>query len=270
MFIDTDDTVYLARYQKGDILRWVQDATTNISNADRIVSGRLAGFTTAAVSLENEIYFESASAAGQIEKRSVSGSTNMFVAQFGVSCYGLFIDMNNTLYCSAAHMRLVRSVSLTRNDSAVVTRAGSGAVGLGTDQLNRLWGIFVDVNFDLYVADANNNRIQRFLANDLNGTTVAGNGFPNGLHFAMPTDVIVDGDGRLYIADNNNHRVVRVSSVDYQCLVGCSRVAASAPDQLHKAYSLRFDSHGNLYIADESNLRVQKLALTSNCEGKSP
>ena len=269
MFIDTDDTIYLTRVRYGDILRWVHGTTTNISNPDQIVSGPIATYSTPFVSLEKDVHFEVASPSGRIEKRSVNGSTNVFVAQFNGPCTGFFIDVNNTLYCSIGSQNLVRSVSLNRNGSTVIIRAGIGSGGLGANELNHPWGIFVDLNFDLYVADGLNHRIQRFMANEFNGTTVAGKGIPKGLHIAMPTDVILDGNNHLYIADNNNHRVVRVSSSDFQCLIGCSGVSGSAADQLWKSFSVRLDTYGSLHISDEYNGRVQKLTLTSNCEGRS-
>lgn len=265
VFIDTNNTVYFTRYQQGDILRWMNGRTTG--NHDQISTGPLYSYSTPFVSLEKEIYFEVASPAGRIEKRSMNGTTNMFVTLFGGSCLGLFIDVNNALYCSVWYRHLVSSVSLNRNGSTVVTRAGDGTNGSTMNQLHLPWGIFVDLNFDLYVADAGNNRIQRFAANQLNGTTVAGRGIPNGLNLSLPTDVILDNDSRLYIADNDHYRIVRVTSTGYQCLVGCSGGPGSTLDQLRKAYSLRFDSYGNLYVADEFNSRIQKFLLLSNCEG---
>ena len=46
--------------------------------------------------------------------------------------------------------------------ATVVTRAGVGGFGSSANQLIYPWGIFVDTNFDLYVADRLNNRIQVF------------------------------------------------------------------------------------------------------------
>ena len=96
---------------------------------------------------------------------------------------------------------------------------------------------------------------------------MAGRGTPNGLYLTFPTDVILDHDNYLYIAVNQNHRIVRVSSNDYQCLIGCSGGSGSASNQLHYAFSLRFDSYGNLYVAAEYNNRIQRLLLINNCAG---
>ena len=136
--------------------------------------------------------------------------------------------------------------------------------GNGSNQLDQPWGIFVDTNFDLYVADAINHRIQRFSRGEANGTTVAGQGIPNGLLLRFPTDVILDGNNQIYIADNQHNRIVRVRSTDYECLVGCSGSPGPRADQLASPYSLRFDSDGNLFVADEWNHRIQKFFLESN------
>ena len=215
------------------------------------------------------MYFEVSSQAGRIQRRRVNGSTNVFVTQFSGPCYGLFIDVANTLYCSLKDNHLVSSVSLNTNSSTITTRAGTGFNGSTMRQLNAPWGIFVDINLDLYVADAGNNRIQRFTANNFTATTVAGRGFPNGLNLSHPTNIVLDGSNHLYVADHRQHRVVRVTSLGYQCLAGCSGVAGSASNQFSFVFSLRFDSYGNLYVADEQNFRIQKLTLTYNCEGRS-
>ena len=265
IYIDTDDTVYFARDQHGDILRWTRG--TNISSPDRIITGSLFKYTIPFVSLDKDVYFELKTSPGQIRRTAANVTTSVSVAQFGAPCYGLFIDMNSTLYCSMASIDLISSVSLSRNGSVAITRAGNGTSGSAANQLYIPWGIFVDFNLDLYVADGRNNRIQRFAANQLNGTTVAGQGVPNSLHLAFPTDVILDNNSYLYIADNQNDRIVRVSSTGYHCLIGCSGGPGSASNQLSRAYSLRFDSYGNLYVADEFNSRIQKFLLSSNCEG---
>jgi sugar lactone lactonase YvrE len=150
----------------------------------------------------------------------------------------------------------------------VITEAGTGSWESQSNELSKPWGIFVDIDFNLYVADTGNNRIQRFQQGQLNGTTVAGNRIPNNLTLNHPTDVIVDADGFLYIADNDNHRIIRAGPNEFQCIAGCTGKNGSASNELKKAYALRFDSDGNLYVADEFNDRIQKFSLATNSCGK--
>ena len=183
-------------------------------------------------------------------------------------CHGFFVDIRDTLYCSLPREHRVVTVSLSINNGSVMTIAGTGLQGSGSHELNQPWGIYVDNNFNLYVADEVNNRIQLFRRGELNGTTVAGNNIPNGLTLNNPTDVILDGNGFLYIADNKNNRIIRVGDGDFQCIAGCTNTSGSASNQLHYAYSLRFDSIGNLYVADEVNHRIQKFSIGTDSCGK--
>ena len=61
---------------------------------------------------------------------------------------------------------------------------------------------FVDISFDLYVADSVNNRIQRFSSGQMNATTVAGNGTSGTIFLKTPMDILLDGDGYLFIVDS--------------------------------------------------------------------
>ncbi|UJR18466.1 hypothetical protein I4U23_005372, partial [Adineta vaga] len=56
------------------------------------------------------------------------------------------------------------------------TVAGNGTPGSAPNQLQEPYGIFVDDNIDLYVADYLNNRIQKFEVGNPAGITKAGNG----------------------------------------------------------------------------------------------
>ncbi|CAF1149802.1 unnamed protein product [Rotaria magnacalcarata] len=160
-------------------------------------------------------------------------------------------------------------MSLNDKTSKIVNVTGTYTDGSGQNQFSGPWGIFVDNNFTLYVADSGNNRIQCFQLGENIGTTIAGNGTPNNLELNYPTGVVLDADNNLFIADNNNARIIRVIRDDYQCVVGCDSNSSSTSDKLNKAYALSFDSHGNLFVADEWNHRIRKLALATNSCGKS-
>ena len=263
IFVDSDGSIYFAHYNQSEILKWSSDSTS----VQSIKSWNLSEYSTLFVSIKKDIYFVNSAETGRVDKVSTSSSAGSgLVARFDGNCYGLFIDLNNTLYCSIRDNCTVVSLSLSLNNNVTTTVAGTHVKGSASDQLHSPWGIFVDVNFDLYVADAGNNRIQRFQLGQLNGTTVAGNGTPDTLMLNYPTDVILDADGYLYIADNENHRIIRAGPTDYQCIAGCSGQPGSNSSHLDKAFSLRFDSQANIYVADEKNHRIQRFMFdASSC-----
>ncbi|CAF4630366.1 unnamed protein product, partial [Didymodactylos carnosus] len=110
------------------------------------------------------------------------------------------------------------------NDSVMTPTivAGTDRPGSALNQLNNPFGIFVDVNFDLYVADCLNNRVQLFRLGQSIGITVAGNGSPNPtIPLLCPTRIVLDAQKYLFIVDYGNDRIVGSGPNGFRCLVGC-------------------------------------------------
>ena len=183
-------------------------------------------------------------------------------------CYGLFINTNNTLYCSVGAFHLVVSILIDDTMNKLILVAGQGCPELAPDALNYPYAIFVDFNFSLYVADSCNNRIQMFPSGQRNGTTVAGCGASGTMNLSRPTGVVLDADGYVFIADTDNNRIVGSGPSGFRCIVGCSMIGDSASDHLNGPGSMAFDSFGNIWVADYSNGRVQKFLLDNSSCGK--
>jgi hypothetical protein len=127
----------------------------------------------------------------------------MLVKQLQVLCYSLFIDINNTLYCSVHNENRIISTSLHDNTSNLIHVTGTDFFGSSSYELDHPYGIFVNTNFDLYVADTGNSRIQLFRPGQKNGVTAAGNNTLQDFKLNRPTGVVLDADGYLFIADNS-------------------------------------------------------------------
>jgi DNA-binding beta-propeller fold protein YncE len=184
-------------------------------------------------------------------------------------CWDIFVDISNMLYCSLGerHQIIAKSLNYSTNTFSIVAGTGSADIALNT--LNNPRGIFVDINFDLYVADCGNDRIQLFHSGKLFGTTIIGNGSSNStITLNCPTGIILDGDQYLYIVDHNNHRIVKSGPNGFQCLLACSGSSGSASNQLNGPWSLSFDSYGNIFVTDQGNSRIQKFVLSINSNGK--
>ena len=220
------------------------------------------------VTIDGEIFYENRTTKGLIEKWLINSNTSQFVMRFEEQCYGLFIDNNNTLYCSITEKDQVVKKSLNEFAMRIVTVAGTDEPESSEAQLHDPWGIFVDTNFDLYVADAGNNRIQRFKPGQKNGITVAGFGKPNSANLKYPTDIVLDADSNLFIADNDKHRIIRSNHTHHQCIIGCNDNDATTSGILNKIYSLRFGRHGDIFVVDECNRRIVKFILSNDSSGK--
>ncbi|CAF3344740.1 unnamed protein product, partial [Rotaria sp. Silwood2] len=93
-----------------------------------------------------------------------------------------------------------------------ITVAGGHGYGNATNQLQSPYGIFVDENQTIVIADYGNHRIIQWKIGDTNGEVVAGgNGEGNRLdQLKWPTDVLIDKEtDSLIICDYGNQRVVQ-------------------------------------------------------------
>jgi DNA-binding beta-propeller fold protein YncE len=182
-------------------------------------------------------------------------------------CYGMFIDLAGCVYCSMRDShRVIKNIFVNSINTTIV--GGTGCAGNQSNALTLPQGIFVDINFDLYVADTGNHRIQRFAFNRSNATTVAGRGISNQIILNGPRGIVLDGSGYLFITDTNNHRLLMLSPFGFRCIAGCSGQPGTQPHQLNYPQMMSFDSQGNIYVADRSSFRIQKFRLVNNQCGK--
>ena len=175
----------------------------------------------------------------RLDKRTLYTNISILAMPISSSCYGLFVDISNTLYCSLTNLNQV--IKLWLNDTVTISTkiAGTGIAGSGSDMLNNPQGIFVDVNFDLYVADYYNNRIQLFHLGQSIGLTVAGSGASGTITLNYPTGIALDADKYLFIVDRSNHRIIGSGLNGFRCLVGCSG-GGVASNQLLNPWTFSF------------------------------
>ncbi|CAF3641687.1 unnamed protein product [Adineta steineri] len=260
IFVNTNNTIYIANKEKNTIVIWHEESV----NPTKIIYGNFTQPTSIFVTSNGDIYIgDGEYRSGQVQKWIAE--TNIFVTIMNVSaqCAGLFADINNTLYCSMLFHHQVVKRSL--NDSVMASNrvaAGTGSLGKASNQLNFPFGIFVDVNFDLYVADTSNDRVQLFQPGESNGITVAGETSLNPtVTLSSPTGIILDAEKYLFIVDQNRNRIVGSDLNGFRCLVGCHEVEGLQSNQLSEPFSFGFDRSGNMFVTDQWNHRIQKFLL---------
>ena len=206
---------------------------------------------------------------GRVDTWSVNANSSAVAMHFsGGWCSGLFVDDRNALYCSIRDQHQVIKNSLDDDANVSTVAAGTGSNGSASNMLSSPHGIFVDINFDLYVADCGNDRVQLFEAGEVNATTVAGTGAMNTIDLRCPTGVVLDGDGYLFIVDSGNNRIIGSGPNGFRCVIGCSSICSSAADHLCSPSSAAFDSFGNMYVADGRNSRIQMFSQDTKSCGK--
>ena len=257
MFVDTSDIVYVAPQHLLPIQAWnsaTQVLTRNITSYSNLVYSMF-------VTTNGDIFIDDAGSSGQVIKWTINAAQSTPVMNVSSSCYGLFVDNNDTIYCSVKSQNVVIKKSLDNNSSDSVIAAGNGSPPSAANTLSYPQGIFVDQYFTLYVADCTNNRIQSFEQGQMNGTTK----FPNGSSLTLncPTSITLDGNGYMYIVDINNNRIIGSDANGFRCVAGCISAGSSA-NQLLSPQTMLFDRYGNMFVLDKDSNRVQKFLLT-NC-----
>ncbi len=174
--VDSKGNIYVSDYSNERVMKWAPNAT----------SGTLV--------------------AGQ---SGVLGSSSKLNRPFG-----LYLDETNSyLYIADFNNHRIQRYALNVTATATTVAGGNGA-GLGSDQLDQPAGVYVSKKTgDIYIADQNNHRIQRWSPGATSGVTIVGISGVSGTNATMlnsPANVILNkNETYLYVSDNNNHRVQR-------------------------------------------------------------
>ena len=255
IFINTKNTIYVADQYNGRIQIWLND-TVNVSQT---ISDNLSTPYSLFVTANDDIYIDNSYLSNRIDKRVLDTNFSDITMYVRNKCYGLFIDINDNLYCSIYSLHQVVMKSLNSVSNMLTVVAGSTCYGSQSNMLNSPWGIFVDVNIDLYVADCGNNRIQLFSSDQLDGRTVAGSTAAGTITLSCPSGIVLDADKYLFIVDMNNHRIVRSGPDGFRCLIGCYGTGSSS-NLLQYPTSMAFDRYGNIFVTDTDYSRIQKIS----------
>lgn len=191
-------------------------------------------------------------------------------------------DLDGNLYIADTGNHVVRKVA---PDGTISTVAGTNKGGYNGDgipateaQLFNPYGVAVDVDGTVLIADTYNHRIRRIEA-DGTITTVAGTGTDGssgdggaatGAQLSYPGAVSTDNAGGFYIADTRNCRVRRVDAAGVIhafagsgfCSYGGDGGAATKA-WLWNPLGVSTDYNGDVLIADGYNHRIRKVFTAS-------
>ncbi|CAF1544577.1 unnamed protein product, partial [Rotaria sordida] len=136
--------------------------------------------------------------------------------------------------------------------------AGGYGAGSTSEKLYYPWGLYVDSNQAVYVADRSNHRVQLWNSESMSGITVAGltgSSGPWSYQLSNPTGVTLDPYGYIYVLDTGNSRVQKwFPDASY----GTTVISAS----MNSPYGFMFDLRGNIVITDTSYHRILSFAMT--------
>ena len=263
IFVNKSNYVYVADYENHAVHVW---PNTSDNHSQRITYNNLMNPASVFVTLNDDVFVDNGNITGQVDQWMAATNTSVPVMYINSSCYGLFVDISNSLYCSMHFEHKVVKRWLDDDDddddTILTTVAGNGTSASQADTLSNPVGIFVDTNFDLYVADYGNDRVQVFAFGDIQGRTEVSGNFLNG-----PSGIILDNSKYLFIVDSNNNRIIRSTRIGYQCIIGCYS-SSSFTGILFYPWSMAFDNYGNIYVVDRNNSRIEKFLLLNKTTGK--
>ena len=173
---------------------------------------------------------------------------------------------NRTEYTFTVTAINALGVSSASSPSGAVTPTGPpafltawGGTGIGAGQFDLPFGVGVSPSGDIYVADDQNNRIQRFTRNGVYVSEFGSAGVSAG-QFNRPIALEFDAAGNLYVADVLKHRIQKFTAGGAFILTWGFN--GSGDSQFDLPYGLAVDSTGNAYVADAVNKRIQKVSST--------
>ena len=132
------------------------------------------------------------------------------------------------------------------------------------------YGVAVDTNGNVYVADTFNHSIRKITSAGV-VTTLAGGGGTSGsadgtgssARFYYPQALAVDGSGNVFVADTDNNTIRKITSSGVvTTIAGSPGVSGSADGTgsaalFYQPSGIAVDANGNLYVADSTNCTIR-------------
>ena len=268
VYVDDDQTLYVADYSNHRIVEWKVGATSG-----RVVAGgngkgnrtdQLNGTTDVTVDKKSDCLIICDQGNQRVVRWPRGQGTSGETIISNIDCWGLVIDGNGCLYVSNREKCEVRR--WREGDMAGIVVAGGNGRGSGLNQLFRPTYLCVDQDYSLYISDRGNHRVMKWVEGAKEGIIVAGGQDQDNklAQLSSPYGIAVDQVGTVYVADFDNHRVIcwPKGATQGNIIVG-ENGKGEQVNQLNDPMGLSFGRQGNLYIADLRNHRIQKLDICS-------
>jgi trimeric autotransporter adhesin len=203
---------------------------------------------------------------------------------------GVVVDAAGDIFIADTDNSVIREV--VAGTGNIQTVAGNGTSGYSGDggpatsaELSDPFGLFVDGQGNIFIADTDNFVIREVLASGGNIQTVAGSGsagysgdggVATSAQLDQPEGVSVDATGNIFIADTYNSviREVTIANGNIQTVAGINYAWAdvcyysgdggpAASAQLCLPNGVLVDGSGDIFIADTNNLVIREVSASN-------
>jgi hypothetical protein len=192
---------------------------------------------------------------------------------------GVCMDTSGNIYLADLRNNVVRKVSVS---GIITTIAGKDSAGYSGDggpataaKLNFPFDLTADKSGNIYIADAENNRIRKVSTSGImstfagNGTnSYSGDGGPaTAAELNYPAGICLDNSGNICIADIGNNVIRKVSVGGIISTIAGNNIKGYSGDggmatnaELNEPFGICADTLGNIYIGDYGNNKVRKVS----------
>ena len=183
----------------------------------------------------------------------------------------LAFDSNGNLIIADRENNKIRKIA---QDGTVSTIAGTGAIGsadgnASTATFYQPYGIAIDTDDNIFIADSGNNKIRK-ISNTGVVSTFAGTGFPglsngagNVAAFSAPVKIAFDTAGNLYVTDYNNNKIRKITpAAVVSTFAGAAQGFLDGPSTTAKfdqPVGICVGTSGNVYVSDAGNSKIRKI-----------
>jgi mucin-19 len=209
--------------------------------------------------------------AGTSGNADATGTSAKFNSPWGVA-----VDAAGNIYVADSNNHTIRKITPAGVVSTLAGLAGTSGTTNGTGSLARFnvpYGVAVDKDGYVYVADRNNHTIRKITISAGVGavSTLAGqagtSGFTDGTataaSFFQPSGVAVDADRNIYVVCANTIRKITSSDVvsTFAGWVGTSGStdATGTAARFNAPSGVAVDASGYVYVADTTNNTIRKI-----------
>lgn len=174
---------------------------------------------------------------------------------------GMSVDTNGNIYVADTRNQRIQIYNVGSSSWSTMGSSIFGhTAGWGLGYFSDPYGIDTDADGNIYVADSQNHRIQKYNIGTSTWTSFQ-NDFYQGTEVGdlnYPKDVVIGPNGNIYIADSNNHRIAIYSagSSTWSSL-GTEGYPSTTPGKFGVIWGIDVADNGDIYVADTWNNRIQ-------------